>query len=500
MNWVSNVAQGFGPALLALTLFSACSATPLTPSSPSRPARPARPAFPALVHDLDAILDDPVLARGTWGVVVRSAKTGETLYERNPQKLLLPASNMKVVTLAAAAERLGWDYTYETRLYAGGTIQNGTLEGDLVVAGSGDPSVGGRDLDAWADQLKQTGIRTIAGAVVGDDRAFETETLGFGWSWDDLPDDYAAGVGALQFNESAVRVTIAPGPAAGSMAAVEASPPGGLTIDSEIVTGAAESTPSIAALRLPGRNTLTLRGSIPAGARPVTRDVSVDNPSRFFVQSLRRALIAHGIDVRGAAVEVGDIDEIQRPPAPTGRPLVTHRSAPLSALAVRLMKVSQNQYAETFLKTLGAAPGRPASASGGRAAVLSIVGRWGVESGELIQRDGSGLSRYDFVSARALAAILLHIHRDERLREPFVASLPVPGDGTLSNRLKGTAAEGKLAAKTGSMTGVRTLSGYVTTDDDTLAFAILANNFETGADVVNKATDAIVVRLVDTRR
>src|SRR5262249_24845752 len=153
---------------------------------------------------------------GTWGVLVRSLKTKDVLYSLNPRKLLLPASNMKVVTLAAAADRLGWSYAYETKLYTTGRIDGGVLAGDLIVVGSGDPSVGVADgsasrlFDAWADRLKQLGLRSVAGRVVGNDEAFDDVTLGFGWSWDDLPDDYAAGVGALQFNENAVAVTVAP--------------------------------------------------------------------------------------------------------------------------------------------------------------------------------------------------------------------------------------------------------------------------------------------------
>jgi D-alanyl-D-alanine carboxypeptidase/D-alanyl-D-alanine-endopeptidase (penicillin-binding protein 4) len=165
------------------------------------------------------------------------------------------------------------------------------------------------------------------------------------------------------------------------------------------------------------------------------------------------------------------------------------------------MKASQNQYAETFLKTMGAAAGTP-TAAGGRTVAQTILERWGVPAGALIQRDGSGLSRYDYVTPEALVTILTHIDRDERLRGPFEASLPIAGrDGSLSNRMKGTPAEGNARAKTGSMSNVRALSGYVTTaDGEPLAFAIIANNFEVPADAITGATDAIVVRLATFRR
>jgi D-alanyl-D-alanine carboxypeptidase/D-alanyl-D-alanine-endopeptidase (penicillin-binding protein 4) len=438
-------------------------------------------------------------------VFVKSLANDETLYALNAHKLLLPASNMKIVTLAAAAEKLGWDYRYETTMLAGGSIDAGTLQGDLVVVGTGDPSLveadgmADRVFAEWADRLKEHGIRTVAGRIIGDDNGFEEETLGFGWSWDDLPDDYAAGVGALQFNEDAVRIMVAPGPAPGDSAAISITPGGsGVIVVNAVATGASGSPASISTRRLPGSMRLGLRGSIPLGGPSSTLAASVDNPTLFFVGALRNALIAHGIDVRGPAV---DIDDVRDAPRPTSAPLVSYRSAPLSALAVRLMKASQNQYAETLLKTVSEGDG-VRSAAAGRLAAQTVLEGWGVPASELILRDGSGLTRYDFVTPNALVAILAHVDRDARLRGPFQASLPIAGrDGTLGNRMKGTPAEGNARAKTGSMTGVRALSGYVATaDGERLAFSIVANNFDTPADVVNAAADAIVVSLAKFRR
>ncbi len=443
-----------------------------------------------------------MLAHGYWGVLVTSLKSNETLYTLNARKLMMPASNMKIVTLAAAADRLGWDYTYETRLVAAGSIANGTLDGDLVVVGSGDPSLmdGDAPFEGWAAQLKQRGIQRIAGRIVGDDNAFSDEGLGFGWSWDDLPDDYAAGAGALQFNENAVRVTVTPGPAAGDWAGIAVDPvTSGLVIRSIVRTGERNSAPHVETHRLPGSAELELRGSVPVGSPPGVHVVSVDNPTLFFVTALRHALIANGIDVRGPAV---DIDDIRDAPAHgTGAPIVSFHSPPLSTLAIRLMKISQNLYAETFLTTLGAATDQ-ASAAAGRTRAQAVLAPWGVSEDGLIQRDGSGLSRYDYVTPETLVTILAHVDRDARLRGPFEAALPTAGrDGTLSNRMKGTPAEGNARAKTGSMANVRALSGYVTTaDGEPLVFSILANNFEAPAAVITDAVDKIVVRLATLKR
>jgi serine-type D-Ala-D-Ala carboxypeptidase/endopeptidase (penicillin-binding protein 4) len=473
---------------------------------PAPPARPAPPTLDALRRDIDALLAQPLLARGYWGVLVKSLKTDETLYALNAGKLMLPASNMKIVTLAAAAEKLGWDYTYETRVVTTGAVNDGVLNGDLVVVGSGDPSLVAADGMAdrvfgdWTQRLKQRGIRTINGRVVGDDNGFEKETLGFGWMWDDLPDDYSAGVGALQFNESAVRVMVMPGPAAGDAAGISVTPGGsGLRIVSAVTTAAAGGSASISTRRLPGSMTLELRGSIPAGAAASALNVSIDNPTQFFVSALRTALIANGIDVRGPAVDVDDVSDA--PAIERATVIVSYRSPPLSTLAMRLMKISQNQYAETLLKTVGAAPGVVPTTAAGRSAAQAIFERWGVKADALIQRDGSGLSRYDLVTPEALVTILTHIDRDPRLKEPFQTSLPIGGGEGLASRMKGTPAEGNVRAKTGSMTGVRGLSGYVTAaDGEPLVFSILANNFEIPATSVNQTTDAIVIRLASFRR
>jgi D-alanyl-D-alanine carboxypeptidase/D-alanyl-D-alanine-endopeptidase (penicillin-binding protein 4) len=472
-------------------------------------------------------------------VLVKSLKTDETLYALNAGKLMMPASNMKIVTLAAAAEKLGWDYRYDTRVFTAGTIAGGTLQGDVIVVGSGDPSLVAADGMAdrvfaeWAERLKQRGITVINGRVIGDDNSFDEETLGLGWMWDDLPTDDSAGVGALQYNENGVKVTVAPGPSAGDSAAISVTPSGsGLTIASEVTTGAAGSATSISVHRLPGHVVLALRGTIAAAAPASTLTVSVDNPTLFFVTALRTALIARGIDVRGPAVDIDDVRDGPSalnpvaagvpPPLRTGAeelrrgqaeaqsakagsrttPIVTYQSAPLSTLAVRLMKVSQNQYAETLLKTIGGAPGVVPTADAGRRAALAAFAPWGVRGDALIQRDGSGLTRYDFVTPEALVTILTHVARDPRLKGPFETSLPIAGrDGTLSSRMKDTPAEGNARAKTGSMTGVRGLSGYVTSaDGDPLVFSILANNFDTPAATITAATDAIVVRLAQLRR
>jgi serine-type D-Ala-D-Ala carboxypeptidase/endopeptidase (penicillin-binding protein 4) len=475
------------------------------------PVSLAAQSLPALQFDIDAFLAAPEFERGFWGVIVKAVDRDEVLFSRNAAKLMMPASTMKVVTLAAAAEKLGWDYTYTTRVFRTGKIVDGVLQGDLIVVGSGDPSIDDWDGAAtqlfadWATQLKAAGIHTIRGRIIGDDNLFDDDGFGFGWSLDDMARSFSAGVSALQFNEGSAQLKIAPGRSIGARAAITVVPDySGLTIHNRLTTGPAAGLPVVSRRRLPGSSRLEIHGSIPLRTHPFSETASVDNPTLYFVTALRRALVAGGIDVRGPAV---DIDDLDSPPTRNAAapPLITYQSPPLSMLATTMMKLSQNLYAETLLKTIGidSLDHPTGTAQTGLEAVRSVVEDWNIDPAGLIQADGSGLSRYNYIAPETMVAILMHIGRDERLRSAFESTLPIAGqDGTLEARLKGTAAEGNARVKTGSMTNVRATAGYVrTADGETLAFTIFANNFENSSSTtVNAAIDAIIARLASFRR
>jgi len=454
-----------------------------------------------LQRNIDALLAAPALDSGTWGVVVKSVALQDTLYSRNGGKLLLPASNMKVLTLAAAADRLGWDFSFETRLVGAGPIEEGILQGDLVVVGSGDPSLDDWDgagtalFQSWAASLKASGVHAINGRIIGDDDSFDDDPWGAGWAWDDLDRSFATGVGALQFNQNTAQLRITAGPRAGDPAMVTIGPSGsGLSVRNQLTTGDAKTSVSIAVRRRLDSPALELRGSLPAGTGPFVRNVAVHNPTEYFVSQLRDALIAAGIDVLGAAVDIDDIDD--PPSRARGAVLVTHRSPPLSTLAGTMMKLSQNLYAETLLKAMGTLKAVGGLESG-RTAVLSVLQAWGIPSSGVSIADGSGLSTYDLLTPDALVAILTHVAQDSRLRDPFHAALPVAGrDGTLAQRLKGTPAEGNVRAKTGSLANARAMSGYVqSATAEPLVFSIIVNNFGVASEAVEKTMDAIIVSL-----
>jgi D-alanyl-D-alanine carboxypeptidase/D-alanyl-D-alanine-endopeptidase (penicillin-binding protein 4) len=420
----------------------------------------------------------------------------DLLYAHDAQKLLLPASNVKVLTLAAAAERLGWTFSFETQIGAAGPVDRGVLYGDLVVVGGGDPGIDDWDghatrlFTAWAEQLKASGIWTITGRVVGDDNRFADRSLGSGWAWDDLDRSFATAAGALQFNQNTARLTVAPATAEGDPARVSVEPFGsGLALRNQVLTTRPDTPALIETRRGADNPTLEVHGSVPLGSAPSVRNVSVYNPTLYFVSAMREALVAAGIDVRGPAI---DIDDTGNPAAlDRGAIVLTHRSPPLSALAVTMMKVSQNLFAESVLLAMG-----------GPATVRAVLADWGVGDGSLVLADGSGLSRYNLATADALVAVLARVHGDDRLSGPFQATLPIAGrDGTLAARMAGTAAEGNARAKTGAFSNARSLSGYVqTADGEPLVFSILANNFGTDPGVVEDTADAIVVKLAEFSR
>jgi len=497
-----------GVIVLWAALASACAArvVPNLSAAPEPGAaaepRPAAPsgAIRGLQQNLAQVFSAPIMARAVWAVDVRSLATGERLFELNAGKLMMPASNMKVVTLAAAAERLGWDHRFTTVLETASPVENGVLRGDLILRGSGDPTINSREdraraiFDAWIGILRSAGIRKIDGRIVGDDQAFDDEGLGDGWSWDYLQYGYAAPVGALQYNENVARLTVAPGARVGDPAIVQLPPGTGLILVNRASTSGEEAREAIEYRRELFTPVLEISGSIPVGGEAVPRNVSVVNPTIYLAQAFRDALVHAGIPVAGEAVDLDDVAAEWTVVSDPRRCLGATESAPLREIATVLMKSSQNLYAETLVKALGASGGGIGTTAGGRQIMQDILTAWGVPPDAYAIFDGSGLSRYNYVSAGMIAAILQRMHQDPRHREEFAATLPIAGrDGTISTRMRRTLAEGNALAKTGSIANVRSLSGYVRSrDGEPLVFSIIANDFVIPAATVNWIADLAV--------
>jgi D-alanyl-D-alanine carboxypeptidase/D-alanyl-D-alanine-endopeptidase (penicillin-binding protein 4) len=439
-------------------------------------------------------------------VTFYSLRSAEFLYSLNPRRLMVPASIQKMLTSAVAAERLGWDYRFTTRVLSSAPIgADGTIDGDVIVVGSGDPSINPRHpdrwraFDDWAAALKAQGVKIISGRLIGDDNAFAEPAWGFGWSWDDLHHGYGAEPSALQFNENKVEVTVGPGMDAGSRAVISTSPLGsGLVVDHAVTTGAPGSQTLVSISRMPGSTLLTVRGLIAADAKPLTIDASVDNPTRFFVTAMREAFARNGIFVAGGAA---DIDEVRLPSTDELHELVVDQSPTLLELVDVALKWSRNIYAESMLLLMAPA-GEPATGSAGLETMRRTLTQWGVPPEFYLARDGSGLSRYNYVSSETMTWLLTYLWADPRHSEAFQSTLPVSGtSGTLANRMKGTLAEGRVRAKTGTMSHVRSLSGYLTTlDAEPVAFSMIANDFRVPAAEIDAIMDAALERVVQFRR
>jgi D-alanyl-D-alanine carboxypeptidase/D-alanyl-D-alanine-endopeptidase (penicillin-binding protein 4) len=454
----------------------------------------------ALRMAIDSMADAPEFSNAHWGILIVDPERGDTLYSRNAGKLFMPASNMKILTSATALAQLGPDYRFKTTFAARGPVANGTLAGDLVVVGRGDPSVSDhmlRDamvpLRAIADSLAQRGIRRIAGRVVAGGDAFPGEVLGYGWSYDDFEDSYSAPTDELLFNEGFSELRVHAGDRAGDPVRVETRPARSFprvhvaarTIGTADDTAARRQANTLRVRKDSVTWDVTLEGDIAARDSAVI-EVTDHDPATSYLAAVREALREKGI-----VIDEGASDTTARLET-----LATLSSPPLSEILKALMKPSQNQIAEMLFHTVALEATGVGSSDSARAVVERQIAKWGVVPSEAVVRDGSGLARYDYISPRAVVRILDAMHRSPSFKVYYDA-MPIGGvDGTIRNRMKGTPAENNVHAKTGSVALARSLSGYVTTANGRiLIFSFLANNWTVPVRSVERVQDAIAARL-----
>jgi D-alanyl-D-alanine carboxypeptidase/D-alanyl-D-alanine-endopeptidase (penicillin-binding protein 4) len=487
----------FACCILHLAFLACSKAAPATSA-----AAAARTAIAQLQRDITRATQGPGVQRGVWGIAVHSMDRNERLFELQPRALLVPASVAKIAAVATAAEAVGWDYQFETSIRATGPVTDGSLAGDLLVIGSGDPTIGGRggeDVAAWAAALKAAGIRRIEGRIIGDDDAIEEPRPQLAWAWDDLGYPAGAIFGALNYAENRMTVTLTPGPGAGAPVSLSVDPPAGTRpLANRVVTGGPGTTQLVWPEQRPGEPSLTIAGTMPAGTAPARLTVAVGNPTIWFANALRIRLQSQGIDVLGDA---WDVDDVTPPPDRSRAAVVfTHRSRPLRDIVQPLMKDSINLYAEAVMR-LNAARGQLPTNDAALEGFAKRLEGWGVPALSQQLVDGSGLSRRGTMSAEAVLAILQHMH-DPSGASALVAALPVAGvDGTLSGRMRNTPAAGNVRAKTGTMSNIRSLAGYVNTrDGEKLAFVAMVNNFEGPGAAANQALDAIAISLASFSR
>jgi len=462
--------------------------------------------------DIREVFEDPNFFMANWGIYIESLKTGEIIYKQNPYKLFMPASNMKLFTTATALVRLGHEYRYSTHLLSRGETDSlGILHGDLLIKGSGDPSLSGRFnegnargiFEEWADSLRARNIHLIDGDIIGDDDCFDDENYGGGWEYDDLSSWYAAPVSGLSYNENVVRLIITPDSSAGSSPHIAVDPPTSyVTVVNNAVTIAPTRIQSLKFHRKIGTNTIVVEGTISTDHKPHEQFISIENPTLYAVTVLKETLEEKGIICHGNPRDIDDMNITERTEFyKDWKVAASYLSPPLSELVTVVNKESNNFYADQLLKTLGKEYIGAGSFSNGIAVEKEFLGGIGINPEQFKAYDGSGLSRHDLVTPMQIATLLKYMryHPEFNL---FYSSLPVAGvDGTIRNRMRNTAAEHIVHAKTGTIRYVRALSGYVTSrDNEEFVVAILVNHYTTPSSTSAALQDRLFVLLANFSR
>ncbi len=446
------------------------------------------PATLALRDGLDRLLLGSSWRDAEWGVLVVSLDQGDTLYAVNPDAPLAPASNVKLLTTAAALETLGPDYRFLTYLMTDGVVTDGVLHGDLILYGTGDPGIsnrfhGRRDavFHGLIDELEALGIREVQGDLVADASFLPGPLRPEGWDPRDLNDHFSAAVSALSFNENVVSVRIVPS-AVGVPPTIQTIPDHAGMDVLNVAETVAGRQPRVAVIRDDPMDPVRVEGTIGAGVRDVWRQLTVADPTTFTASVFRALLEERGVTLRG------DVRKVDRPgrsalprvSAPFAgkrglRTLARYESEPLQAYLEVINKHSHNLFAELVFRSVGRAVEGVGSIRASSAAVRATLAGLGLDTTGVVLVDGSGLSAGNRVSARQFVGLFEAMaHRPAWAQ--YWASLPEAGRPRELGRMYRTAAAGNLRAKTGTIERVSALSGLVrAADGERLAFSILLN-------------------------
>jgi D-alanyl-D-alanine carboxypeptidase/D-alanyl-D-alanine-endopeptidase (penicillin-binding protein 4) len=516
---------------LALTGAPALAQQAAAPTGQAAQAGTAPVAKPQTLAELQeritALLDQPKFAAMRWGVRLQMAN-GKPIFERDGEKSFTPASNMKLYTTAAALDAFGPDFKIRTSVYAAKPAsKTGVLTGDLILYGRGDPNLSPRfeaenpdkygdfypadkvtAIEQLADQIKAAGVKTITGNLVGDDSYFAGDKLGIGWEWDDLQFYYGAEVSALTINDNVLTYVVTPGRRVGEAPTIKVKPQTRFPVILNRAKTSASGQTRIGVYRQLDTNVVEFFGSIPRGAKDFEVNIAVHDPALLAATLLKEALARRGIRVQGRITHLDAVARVTKPfDAGKHTELAFVESQPLSTLLKVINKPSQNLHTELLLRQLGGPHGVSELDNYGRPkptleravkAREAFLQRAGVDLTGLSLRDGSGLARSDLVTPRATARLLEYMQTHPQFTI-FRESLPVAGfDGTLERRMKNTPAAGNLRAKTGSLTYVNALSGYLTTaGGQVLIVSFYGNNYTNGGREVTGVMDQICNLLVE---
>ena len=516
----------FGCGVLCMVVFActgnlAAQSRPLKSRGSQRAATQGGPAERADIARFRQRVETALAAsgpdKGFWGLLITDAATGEVLYARNAGNLFTPASDVKLFTTALALATLGPEYRIRTTISTTGTLDdNGLLNGDLVLTGRGDANLSNRKfpydkkverdglpekaLAALVEAVAARGVKEIEGSVIADDSFFPLERFPDGWTIDDMLWSYGAAVSAIAVNDNTFTLDLRPGEREGNAAAFTVEPASDFyIIDNTIHTSAHGSEEKLAVAREPGSRTIRVSGTMPAGAQPRRLTIAIEEPAEYAATLLARLLEARGIIIHGVARARHTADAaVSGENRPAETVLAEHMSEPLAEEIRHVNKNSLNLHAELLL--LLAAHEKSGATTREEAVKFAadFYKAAGIADGDVVLSDGSGLSRRDLVTPRAIVQ-MLNYAAAQPWGEIYRTSLPIAGeDGTLYERMKNTAADGRVFAKTGTVEHVVALSGYATTARGAhLTFSILGNNNGLHAQTADAVLDAIAVAMIE---
>ncbi|MEV8371986.1 D-alanyl-D-alanine carboxypeptidase/D-alanyl-D-alanine-endopeptidase [Kribbella sp. NPDC056861] len=474
----------------------------LVGQSAGAPAAVQQVQATGLQQQLDTLLSDARFQGSLVGLVVRDATTGETLYDRNGSTRLLPASNTKLFSSTAAMHTLGAGFRFHTDVLATAPVKSGKLRGDLYLKGFGDPTALESDYVALAQKIAAAGIKRVDGNVIADDTYFDAQRLGDSWAWDDEPFYYSAQISALtlapntDYDSGTAIVESLPGAKVGAPVKLKLVPATGvLKLVNTAKTGAAGSANTLSIERDHGTNVVRITGSVPADDTVGQEWVTVWEPALYAADVFRRALTAQGVRVDG---------NVRAAATPTtARQLARDESMTVGELMNPFLKLSNNMHGETLVKAMGAVAKAEGSWSAGLGVVTQYAQSVGVATSTIRLSDGSGLSRKVNVTAKSVTDLLVGVQKEPWFQQWYDA-LPIAGNadrftgGTLRSRMANTPAANNLHGKTGSLTGVTALSGYVSTKDGRkLVFSMISNNYLTTPRPVEDAVGITLASWTD---
>lgn len=483
-------------ALTCAPAFADYNADLSVPRAVPKPAAGGTPWTPTeikkLQHDIDALLASKAVQGAQVGLIVRDTVRGTPLYSRNANQEFQPASNFKLLVGSASLDKLGTSFSFRTQVLSSGSVSNGTLDGDLYLKGGGDLHLTAKDLDDAAAAVAAAGITHVTGSVIGDATRYDARSYPGGWDFDDFPYYYAAPVTALSIDENTAHFHMIPGNAVGAPVSLDVIAPSKVfTINNLMTTGAADSRDTSDLVRpLDSWNTIDLVGSYPLGAKESgDLNAALPDPPAYAVDVFAQALARHGVTVDGPEVAHG-----AAAPA-TATTVWSHNSETMPQLMADFWWPSDNNQAEIFLKELSVAYGAPVgSSSAGARDERAWLKSIGLDPNTVSISDGSGLSNYDRITPYDLFSILMHDWNGP-YRDTVLDALPLAGvTGTLRGAYKGTVAVKRVWAKTGSISHVRTMSGFIKTmHHGAVTFSFMVNDWM-GEQIPHGAADLAIFR------